>query len=293
MNKNRFYGLLSVVGILLSQQSHAEEKVSLPSSRPFDLKQVNAEKDHFLHEGFINTDQTQVFRISGQITAARSASLPFVVAGIIKSIYAKPGIVVKKGQTIAELDNRDYLWQLESAKAQKKLADIKLLMLKKELAREKQLKKNQATTTSQLEKVELEYNQAQIALELATIGEKSAEKNLASTKLVAPYDCIIAKQHKDESEYVNVGTLAVDIHEINQNQLDLDVPEPLVGKLKIGSKLLVTIPSVAYLGQAVVQRIVPVISKEKRSFQVVANFEGNDDKIMPGLFAEAQIQVGG
>ncbi len=270
--------------------ANAQKKALLPEKVPFDKQEIEKQQERqkdAKEPSLFNSNFKH--RISGTISSARKSSLSFPVAGFTKTIMAKAGTRLKKGDVLASLDDRDYQLQLDLAKANKKQAENQLLTLRNELAREKQLHLENASTNSRLEQVELSYKQAQIAAELAALNVKGAEKNLDSTKLRAPYDCVVAKQHKDEAEYVAVGNKVFDINEINANELNLDVPASLIGKFTAGTKLAVTVSAVGYSGHAQVSRVVPVIANDTRTFQVTAVFIGEDERVVPGLFAEAQL----
>jgi multidrug efflux pump subunit AcrA (membrane-fusion protein) len=60
-----------------------------------------------------------------------------------------------------------------------------------------------------------------------------------------------------------------------------------VGKLLVGHKLNILIPSVAYRGEAVVTKVVPVVMEHTRTFRVTATLKNPDARVVPGLFAEA------
>lgn len=54
----------------------------------------------------------------GKVTAARETNLAFQVAGKLRKIHGDAGTFIRKGQVIAELDDRDYKLQLNAAEAE-------------------------------------------------------------------------------------------------------------------------------------------------------------------------------
>ncbi|HXW60150.1 MAG TPA: HlyD family efflux transporter periplasmic adaptor subunit, partial [Myxococcota bacterium] len=116
-----------------------------------------------------------------------------------------------------------------------------------------------------------------------------AQRNFDNTKLRAPYNCVVAAQHKDQAERVGPETPAFDLYEVNNNEVHLNAPEILVGKLLVGNKLSIQIPSVSYRGEAIVTKVVPVVMEQTRTFRVTATLKNSDARVVPGLFAEAHM----
>ena len=54
----------------------------------------------------------------GKVTAAQETNLAFQVAGKLRKIHGDAGTFIRKGQVIAELDDRDYKLQLNAAEAE-------------------------------------------------------------------------------------------------------------------------------------------------------------------------------
>lgn len=61
---------------------------------------------------------TTPFEYPGKVKASEEVNLSFQVAGKLKRIYVSDGGVVRKGQLVAELDDRDYRIQLEAVEAE-------------------------------------------------------------------------------------------------------------------------------------------------------------------------------
>lgn len=58
------------------------------------------------------------FEYPGKVKASEEVNLSFQVAGKLKRIYVGDGGTVRKGQLVAELDDRDYRIQLEAVEAE-------------------------------------------------------------------------------------------------------------------------------------------------------------------------------
>lgn len=265
----------------------AKEKAKLPEKIPFDVQQVKPALPQALKA---SPENPSIVRISGQIVAGNKSSLAFKVPGFISSIDKKPGDVLKKGEVLARLEAMDFNYQVELMKLNKEQAALSEKVAKNEFQREEQLKAGNVSTASQFDLMEAKFKQASVATKLAEVNLHNAERNLARTKLVAPYDCVVAAQYKDEAEHVGTETKVFDVYAANSTEIHLNVPESFIGRLKNGAKLSVSIPAVNYVAEASITKVVPAISETTRTFKVIAKFKENDARIVPGLFVEAQLQ---
>ncbi len=239
------------------------------------------------------TAKGDIYRLTGQVSALRKASIAFRVGGLISSIKARPGTNVKKGEVLALLDSRDYVRFAEIAKAQMEQAKVAANSASLEYKREQQLRKENASNDAVFDKVEAAYHQVRQSLRLAELNYENAKAALEDTKLRAPYDCVVAKLFKDENENVQLGMQSGSpvflIYDSATPEISLEAPEGLLGQLAVGKKLNVLIPAIRYTGEAEIVRMVPVMSEQTRTFSVVAKPLNPNSKIVPGLYAEAII----
>lgn len=228
-----------------------------------------------------------VARLTGEVAAPRRSLLAFRQQGFIETIKAKAGALVKKGDVLATLEPQDFELRLDLARARRDQGKVALASADKELRRERQLASENASTATALDRVQAQYDQARLALKLAELDVLNAQRALDDTKLLAPYDCIVAEQLKDQAEWVRTGDGVFNVFDTQLPEIKLAAPERLMGKIGVGDALQIVVPSAGFSGRAQVVRMVPVISERTRTFQVIARPEGNDQRIVPGSYAEA------
>jgi len=229
------------------------------------------------------------YRLSGAVTAPRKSVLTFRVGGFIDKINVKSGDRVKAGDVLAELDRKDYELRYSLANARREQAQIATENANKDFKREKELKTAKATTNMAFDRVSAGYQSAEVNLKMAELDMSIAQKALDDTKLVAPYDCVIAQQFRHVGEQVGAGgdSRVFEVYDTAAPEISLAAPEKMMGQVKVGDELNVTIPAVSYAEKAKVIRVVPAISNATRTFEVVVQFIKVDDKVVPGHFAEA------
>lgn len=149
-----------------------------------------------------------------RVAAADMRELNFPVGGMVLPVPVEESNAVRKGQVLAQLDARDYESFLNAARAR---VDIAV----QELERAKRLFKEDAVSKSVLE-------QREAAAEVARSEFEAAEKALADTRIVAPFDGIISRVFVSESQTVTPGTPAVRIFSKEALEATIAVPASLI-----------------------------------------------------------------
>ena len=234
-------------------------------------------------------DEIANTRISGEVASQTKSQLSFRVGGFIQELKIKTGVTCKKGEVLAVLDSRDYRLSLDMARAQKEMAKVALGNAQSEYQREVELKKENVSTESMFDKIKAGFDKAKLDLQMAELKQTQAEQALQDNRLVAPYDCVVTKQLRNVGESVKPGDAVYELYNTSDVELNFSVPERLAGKIKVGDKLKVSIPATGFSGQLEVIRLVPVVEQASRTFRVIAKAPEQDQRIVPGLYAEAQL----
>ena len=135
--------------------------------------------------------------------------MSFDVPGrLVEFPASKEGLVVKKGDLLGRLDETNFKARLDAARADYNTAQS-------ELARRRQLLNQGVISRS-------EFDQVQRTFDLADAAQRTAQRALDDTRLVAPIDGRIARRlvnnfqnvqaHQPVLVFQNKSTLEVDIH---------------------------------------------------------------------------------
>lgn len=202
---------------------------------------------------------------TGSISPARDVDLTFGVSGKVKEVYVSEGDVVEQGQVIAVLDDVDQRLQYLNAKREYEVAKI--------------------------EGIPNVVEQKQLALEVA-------EKNLAYTKLTAPFAGVIADIDLDVGEMVYADSSSADtlvrLIDTSQFYVDVKVDEVDIGWVEIGQRVNVTVdayPDAVMTGTVVEIGLVPASSSDIVVFPVKIRLDKIDPRIKTGMTAQADIIV--
>lgn len=283
------------------------DKVSLPSENVLNAKPAEAAKaeppaaapvadanaaPQQLVEGAgaAPVDDSVQISFPGAVASQRRANLSFRVGGYVETIKLKIGDTCKKGSVLATLDDRDYKLNVDMAKAQVDLAKAAADNAIAEFKREEELKAQNASSDSNFDKLKAANQNAIANYKLAQLRHTQAEQALGDTKLVAPYDCVISKQLTNVGQAVKPGDAAYDVYDVSDIEVSFNVPERMAGKIKLGEKIHVRIPATGFEGNLEILRVVTVVDDKTRTFQVVAKAPQNDERIVPGLYAEGIVR---
>ncbi len=164
-------------------------------------------------------------KFPGKVKATREATLAFRVPGQIERFVVKEGDYVKKGQVIAELDQRDF--QAAVADLEAKLLGARSVMKEAKLNYERNAKLLESDTVAQSA-----YDSAQSTFESsrATVNSliqelRRAKLNLQYTRLVAPFSGAIAVTSVDNHEFIQAKEPIVQLEDTSALDVVVNVPE--------------------------------------------------------------------
>lgn len=218
------------------------------------------------------------------------------LGGYVKNTHLLPGMHVKKGESIAEIEGQQYI-QLQQEYLTTK---AKLVYLEKEFERQKTLNEAKAGSDKAFQQTEAEYKTMKIdfkALQekLKLIGvnpETLNDMNLTkSIRITSPIDGYVSKVNVNIGKYVNSTDVLFELVNPDDIHLALHVFEKDIDKLSIGQKVWAftnSNPAKRYPCDIIL--IGKDVSADK-SIVVHCHFENYDHSLVPGLYMNAQIEL--
>ena len=155
----------------------------------------------------------------GKLLPAEQSNLAFEIPGKINVINVDIGDAVKKGQILAELDNREATAQLKQAKAKYDLA-LQILNRYKDLRSEGHI------SIQDLDNANSEELIAKSQYEFYKV-------KLEQTKLIAPFDGVIQNRYLDTGSVINGGIPIVEILGSKNVEAHISIPLKFIDKLNI------------------------------------------------------------
>lgn len=165
---------------------------------------------------------------TGKLQSSETAGVAFRVPGTIQNIMVATGDSVRKGQPLAQLDPHDYQVALEELQARALEAKSAHKLAKAELARVKQAIADDAIANVNLDRAISGYERSEAAVKVVEQNIRRAKDSIRYTQLLAPFDGIVASSNFDEYEQVLPGISVFTIHNPDELEVTIDVPENLI-----------------------------------------------------------------
>jgi len=156
----------------------------------------------------------------GRIEAVSTVDLSFQVSGRLIKLPTQQGGLIKKGQVIAALEQADYLLAVNQAKTQ-------LHQAKLDVIRKRNLFRSGSLPKAMLDEAETAFKLQQLAL-------NTTQRNLAYTRIIAPFDVLVTRRLLDNFTNVAANQAIVRVQDMTELRVHINVPEnlmKLLGKL--------------------------------------------------------------
>ncbi|UZR98526.1 efflux RND transporter periplasmic adaptor subunit [Chondrinema litorale] len=217
----------------------------------------------------------QGIHVSGNIEGNKTVNLGFMVAGKINNINVDLGQNVKQNQLIASLDPTDY-------QIAKEIVDVQVNQTEDEYNRLKIMYERNSISESDYKKIEY-------GLQNARAQQKLKNKNLADTKMYAPFDAVLLEKVAETGEIISSGMPVLVLSDISIVKVNAYVPENQLHNIKIGQEANVQIGA---LNESHIGKIIEVSGAADittRAFTVVIEVPNPEASIKPGMIAEIEL----
>jgi RND family efflux transporter MFP subunit len=144
--------------------------------------------------------------------------MAFRVSGKLVEFPANRGILVEQGDLLARLDPSDYQATVNQTRAQYDLAVA-------QFKRAAELVDRQLVSRS-------EYDQREALMKVRKSDLTQAQNNLDYTRLVAPFDGVVARRMAENFENVAAGQVVLILQTKKMIDVTVDVPESIVARVE-------------------------------------------------------------
>lgn len=251
------------------------------------------------------------------------------MSGVVSEVFLQEGDTIKKGDAIVSLHNPTAELNTENAslaaayaatssnseKLTERLNAIQLAKTKMDndaslLQRQRNLWDQQIGTRNDLDRAELAYKNSSNAYDAAKLvyaelqkqirfQDKQAQKNVSISKSVAAdytvrsaVDGRLYKLNVSKGEMANIQSPVALIGNAKDFELELQVDEYDIARIKTGQKIVVTMDSQkGSVFEAIVTKIDPSMNERSKSFTIEAVFVSPPSNLYPNLTCEANIII--
>ena len=226
---------------------------------------------------------------SGAIVASEISSLAFRVGGTVQTVDVDLGQTVRRGQVLATMDRTPFQLRVQQALAEVRNAQAARVETRDRRARTRRLFEAGAASRADIDRVVAEDEAAAGALAATRAALDLARRDLEDTVLEAPFDGLVAEKQVEAFEEVAVGHTAFVLHTSGAVEIEVLLPEALIQEVHVGEPVSVQLTSVGPGGDHFEGRVKEIGSAalQTNAFPVTVALESDDERLRPGLSAEA------
>lgn len=249
-----------------------------------------------------------VLNATGYVVAQRKAAIASKATGRLEWLGVREGSVVKAGELIARLEQRDVAAQLQQAAANVGVAQANVGQVQAELrdaelafGRARDLRARNFVAQAQVDQAEARMVKARAAVVSARAAEKAAEAArqaaqvaVAQTEIRAPFDGVVLTKHANVGDLITNFSAAADskgavvsMADMGTLEVEADVSESSLSKIKPGQSCEIQLdafPELRFRGE--VSRLVPTVDRAKASVLTKVRFLDPDPRVLPEMSAK-------
>ncbi len=242
--------------------------------------------------------------IVGNLIGAATVEAVPRVNGRLQSVSVRLGDSVRRGQTIAKVEDREIQEQVNQAEAAFKVsqatirqreADLKLAQTN--LERNRTLLERELLPRQTFDDTEARHQAAVAQLDLARAQfEQSKSRldelkiNLANTVISSPVDGFVGKRYLDPGASVSPNVPVASIVDIRTVRMVANVVEKDVKRLNVGMAAQVEVdafPGEKFVGR--VARIAPVFDPQTRTAEMEIEIPNGGYRLKPGMYSRVDL----
>jgi len=237
------------------------------------------------------------YETSGPIVVENQVEILAQHEGVVAQIFAETGKEVKKGDVLAQLDDRQILAEREIAKAKIKSFEANMKAWESEAKifqsdydRDQEMFKADLITARQLDHSKFKVNSSSYEAErekqnlaVANAELQALDLKLEKTKIIAPFSGVVARRYVNQGQKISTNEKTFWITETSPLYVQFTLPEGYLGKIAKGQEVTVLLASnETEKHTAKVHIVSPVADPSSGSIEIRAELEGAPRSLMPG-----------
>jgi HlyD family secretion protein len=244
--------------------------------------------------------------VVGNLIGEQTVDVAPKAGGRLQSVSVKLGDRVRRGQSIAKIEDRELLEQVNQAEASHRVAeagvrrseaDLSLALTNVERARN--LFGRQLLPKQQLDDAEARHTSAVAQLDLSKAQVAQSESrlkelriNLANTNVVSPTDGFVSQRHVDPGAWVSQNAPVASVVDISSLRLVANVVEKDLKSVNPGDPAVVEVD--AYPGEKFngrIARVSPILDPATRTAPMEIEIPNRENRLKPGMYAKITLEI--
>lgn len=225
----------------------------------------------------VRSEMTDFIHLTGVVKPFTSVTVSAEESGVLNRVFFVEGSYIRKGDTLATIENSYLKASLEEAEAAYLLA---------ELTARKQENLYKENSVS-----ELTYLNAKYSADIAKARFDQLETRFQKTFVVSPVSGVAVKKHRESGEFIAASTPLAGILNFGTVKIEVGVPERYVNIVKPGTEVQIKFDFISKKEfHAKVSVVVPEINKDNRTFPVEVYLNNTTGLLKPEMIANLKIR---
>lgn len=231
--------------------------------------------------------------LSGTVGARRVSLVASEVASLVVELAAREGDLRRRGAPLVHLRRQGLELQLKARQADLVEAQARL-----ELAESTRKRRQELFDSDVISRETLDDATTELAAWQGRVGSLESaiaqvEDDLERSVVRAPFTGVVVEEHTQVGEWIAVGGPVVELLDVEELEVDLDVPERYFAQLSSDSSVRVTVESLPGLEiSGKVGAVIPRADRQSRTFPVKVRFANPDHRVAVGMLAQVALPVG-
>ena len=241
--------------------------------------------------------------ITGTVISNNQKYIGARYMGYVKKVYFDIGDKVKRDDTLFELESAEFDVLRSQAELALEQSKIVLDMYRERVERIKRRKRWLKRRLKKGEDVIFDINNLDTLADNASAGLAAARALVKSAslkvkqvitlseylKVKAPNDGIIVEKRVKVGDLVFPGSLAMILVDLKHLQIQSEIAEQDLFKVKRFQDVDIYIPAIKYKTTGYIQSIVPSANPMAHTFTIRISFKRKSKKVYPGMYAKIKI----
>jgi HlyD family secretion protein len=192
-------------------------------------------------------DLTSTVSAPGIVRPLTEVQISSSINGIVQQLMVKEGQEVKKGDLLLQIDPSEFRSQVRRAQAGLEVAQANLRQARSQWKRAEQLYKSNLISEQEYESAKTNHLLSQAQLKESKANLEQALEQLRKTRITSPIEGTVIKINIESGETVitgtldNPGTKLMVIADLSRMEVESQVDEADIAKVKIGQKATVEV----------------------------------------------------
>ncbi len=245
---------------------------------------------------------------TGRVSAQRKAAVSTKATGRLEFLGVQEGSIVKAGEILARIENRDVSATLDQAQAALRAARAnteqgmaELRDAESNLKRSEDLANKNFISSASLDTAKARFDKARAAVASLNGAIGVAEANVRATSVAveqtlirAPFDGVVLTKNANVGDIITPFSSAADskgavvnMADMSTLEVEADVSEISLSKITVAQPVEIQLdafPDLRLLGK--VSRIVPTVDRSKATVLVKVEFVEKDKRVLPDMSAK-------